>query len=212
MVHPTGLHRENHVPRLQSGVGPTKQRVHFLLYRRGHGDEVGAQVRYQNDGQGNAPVGFVVVRDGAEHSPRNYAFEEMLAGDDDRVRDLKVFDVAHEGPHSWCWCRLEVVVGRSDVDNHPDARPVWAKRSERHLRRSRESTKNPEDKPWSGAGDREEIDKGAAGVAAGAVEGVWEKTEHEVAADGGTRWAQKENPNDVGSAGACGTVAGVDCV
>ena len=70
--------------------------------------------------------------------------------------------------------------------------------------------KNPEDKRWSCAGDSEEIDKGAAGVAADAGGGVWEKAEDEVAAAGGARWALKENPNEVGSAGACGAVAGVD--
>ena len=49
------------------------------------------------------------------------------------------------------------------------------------------------------------------GVAADAIGGVREKEEEEVAADGGARWALKENPNEVGSAGACGAVAGVDC-
>ena len=71
--------------------------------------------------------------------------------------------------------------------------------------------KNPEGKRWSCAGDSEEIDEGAAGVAADAAGGVWEKAEDEVAAAGGARWALKENPNEVGSAGACGAVAGVDC-
>ena len=101
-----------------------KQRRHSLLHRRGHGEEVGAQVRHQNDAKGDVPVISVVVRDGAEDSPRCYAREEMLAGGDDRVRDLKVFDVAHVGPHTWCKRRVEVVVGRSAVHNHPDARPV----------------------------------------------------------------------------------------
>ena len=64
--------------------------------------------------------------------------------------------------------------------------------------------KNPEGKRWSYAGDSEEIDEGAAG-------GVWEKAEDEVAGADGARWALKENLNEVGSAGACGAVAGVDC-
>ena len=51
--------------------------------------------------------------------------------------------------------------------------------------------KNPEGKQWSCAGDSEEIDEGAAGVAADAAGGVWEKAEDEVAAAGGARWALK---------------------
>ena len=124
VIHTTGLHRNNHVPRLQSTVGGMKQRRYSLLHRRGHRDEVGAQVRHQNDAKGDAPVIFVVIRDGAEDSSRCYALEEMLAGGDDRVKDLKVFDVAHVDPHSLCKRRVEVVVGRSAVHNHPDARPV----------------------------------------------------------------------------------------
>ena len=50
-----------------------------------------------------------------------------------------------------------------------------------------------------------------AGVAVDAAGGVWEKAEDEVAAAGGARWALEENPNEVGSAGACGAIAGVDC-
>ena len=65
-----------------------KQRRHSLLHRSGHGEEVGAQVRYENDAKGDAPVISVVIRDGAEDSPRCYALEEMLAGGDDRVMDL----------------------------------------------------------------------------------------------------------------------------
>ena len=101
-----------------------KQCRQSLLYCCGHGEEVGAQVRHQNDAKGEATVIFVVVGDGAEDSPRCYALEEMLAGGDNRVRYLKDFDVAHVGPHSWCKRRVEVVVGRSSVHNHPDARPV----------------------------------------------------------------------------------------
>ena len=71
--------------------------------------------------------------------------------------------------------------------------------------------KNPEGKRWSCAGYSEEINEGAAGVAADAAGGVWEKAKDEVAAAGEARWALKENPNEVGSAGACGAVAGVDC-
>ena len=72
--------------------------------------------------------------------------------------------------------------------------------------------KSPEGKRWSCTGNSEEIDEGPAGVAADAAGGVWEKAEdEEVAAAGGARWALKENPNEVVSAGACGTVAGVDC-
>ena len=70
--------------------------------------------------------------------------------------------------------------------------------------------KKPEGKWWSCSGDSEEIDEGAAGVAADAVGGVWEKAEDKVAAAGGVRWALKEKPNEVGSLGACGAVAGVD--
>ena len=73
------------------------------------------------------------------------------------------------------------------------------------------SRKNPEGKRWSCAGDSEEIDEGAAGVAADAAGGVWEKAEDEVAAAGGARRALKENSNEVGPAGACGAVARVDC-
>ena len=65
--------------------------------------------------------------------------------------------------------------------------------------------KNPEGKRWSCAGDSEEIDEDAA------AGGVWEKAEDKVAAAGGARWVLKENPNEVGSVGACGAVAGVDC-
>ena len=71
--------------------------------------------------------------------------------------------------------------------------------------------KHPKGKRWSCAGNSEEIDEGAAGVAADAAGGVWEKAEDEVASADGARWALKENPNKVGSAGACGAVAGVDC-
>ena len=71
--------------------------------------------------------------------------------------------------------------------------------------------KNPEGKRWSCAGDSEEIDEGAARVAADAAKGVWEKAEDEVAAAGGARWALKENPNEVVLAEACGAVAGVGC-
>ena len=71
--------------------------------------------------------------------------------------------------------------------------------------------KNPEGKRWSCAGDSVEIDEGAAGVAADATGGVWKKTEDEVVAAGEARWTLKENPNEVGSAGACGAVTGVDC-
>ena len=71
--------------------------------------------------------------------------------------------------------------------------------------------KNPEGKRWSCAGDSEEIDEGSTGVAADAAGGVWEKAGDEVAAAGGARWALKVNPNEVGSAGACGAVARVAC-
>ena len=69
---------------------------------------------------------------------------------------------------------------------------------------AKNAPKNPEGKRWSCAGDPEEIYEGAAG-------GVWEKAEDEVAAAGGALRALKENPNKVGSAVACGAVAGVDC-
>ena len=48
-------------------------------------------------------------------------------------------------------------------------------------------------------------------MVADAVGGVWEKVEDEVAAAGEARSALKENPNEVGSTGACGAVAEVDC-
>ena len=73
------------------------------------------------------------------------------------------------------------------------------------------ATKAPAGKRWSCAGDSEEVDEGGAGVAADAAAGVWEKAEGKVAAAGGARWALKENPNEVGSAGTCGTVGRVDC-
>ena len=101
-----------------------KQRRHSRLHRRGHGEEVGAQVRHRNDTKRDAPVVAVVVRDGAEDGRRCYARAEMLAGGEDRVRNRKVFDVAHVGLHSWCKRRVKVVVDRSAVHHHPDVRPV----------------------------------------------------------------------------------------
>ena len=47
--------------------------------------------------------------------------------------------------------------------------------------------KNPEGKRWSCAGDSEEIDEGAAGVAADPTGGVWKNAEDIVAAAGGAR-------------------------
>ena len=70
--------------------------------------------------------------------------------------------------------------------------------------------KNSEGKRLFCAGDSEEIDERAAEVAADAAGDVWEKVENEVDAAGGARWALKESPNKVGSARACGAVAGVD--
>lgn len=71
--------------------------------------------------------------------------------------------------------------------------------------------KNPEGKRWSCAGDAEETDAGAAGVAADACGGVWEKAEDGAAAAGETPWVLKENPIDGDTAGAGGAVAGTDC-
>ena len=77
-----------------------KQCRHSLLHCRGHGEAVGSQIRLQNDAKRDAPVISFVIRDGAENNPCRNALEEILAGSDDRVRDLKVLDVAHEGRHS----------------------------------------------------------------------------------------------------------------
>ena len=97
-----------------------EHRRHSLLHCRGHGEEVGILIRQQNDAKGDAPVIYVIVRDGAEDIPLCYDLEEMLAGGDDCVGELNVFDVAHAGPHSWCKCRVEVVVSRPAVHNHLD--------------------------------------------------------------------------------------------
>ena len=70
--------------------------------------------------------------------------------------------------------------------------------------------KNPERKWWSCLGDSDEVDGGAAGVAANAVGGVWEGADYKAASAKVARRAQKENPNDVGSVGACGAT-GDDC-
>ena len=164
------------VPRLQSGVDRMKQRRHSLLHRRGHGEEAGAQVRHQNDAKGDAPVISVVVRDGAEDSPRCYALEETLAGGDDRVRGLKVFDVAHVGPHSWCKRRVEAVVGTIRMHDPSERKGS----SDISAGVAMNAPKNPEGKRWSCAGDSEEIDEGAAGVAADATGGFWGKADDEV--------------------------------
>ena len=85
-----------------------------------------------------------VVRDGAEDNPRLNAFEEMLAGGDNRVWHRKDFDVAHGGPHCGCKLRVNEVIGGSAVHHHPDGRAVGTKRSKRQLRRSRhERTEEP---------------------------------------------------------------------
>ena len=55
------------------------------------------------------------------------------------------------------------------------------------------------------------FDEGSAGLAPDAVGRVWEKAEDDVPAIGISRFALKVNPNKVGSAGADGAVAGVDC-
>ena len=41
--------------------------------------------------------------------------------------------------------------------------------------------KNPEGKWWSCLGNSDEVDEGAAGVAVGATEGVWEEADDEAA-------------------------------
>ena len=69
----------------------------------------------------------MIVREGAQDSPHFNVLEEMPAGGVDRARDLKVLDVAHVSPPSWCKRRVEVVVGRSAVDNYPDHNPYERK-------------------------------------------------------------------------------------
>lgn len=61
-----------------------EQRHHPFEHRRGHGEEVGAPFRYQNDAKGDVLVIPTVVCDGADDGRGNDAFEEILAGGDDR--------------------------------------------------------------------------------------------------------------------------------
>ena len=54
--------------------------------------------------------------------------------------------------------------------------------------------KTPEGKWWSCLGDSDEVDEGAAGVAADAAGGVWEEADDEAASAKEAPRALKENP------------------
>ena len=64
--------------------------------------------------------------------------------------------------------------------------------------------KNPEGKWWPCLGDSDEVDEGAAGVAADAAGGVWEGADDEAVSAKEAPGALKESPYEVGSVGACG--------